>query len=77
MADSITFRPDEDTTRALAVLTRDGTPVSAAVRAALIDAARQKTVAAIRAEAEEIAADESDRVEAMQVLRDMEALRAW
>ncbi|CAN1488195.1 hypothetical protein MCEMAEM6B_00110 [Mycobacteriaceae bacterium] len=77
MADSITFRPDEDTTRALAVLTRDGTPVSAAVRAALIDAARQKAVAAIRAEAEEIAADESDRVEAMQVLRDMEALRAW
>ena len=77
MADTITFRPDEDTTRALAVLTRDGTPVSAAVRAALIDAARQKAVAAIRAEAEEIAADKSDRVEAMQVLRDMEALRAW
>jgi hypothetical protein len=61
----------------LAVLTRDGTPVSAAVRAALIDAARQKAVATIRAEAEEIAADQSDRVEAMQVLRDMEALRAW
>jgi hypothetical protein len=77
MADTITFRPDEDTTRALAVLTRDGTPVSAVVRAALIDAARQKAVAAIRAEAEEIAADKSDRVEAMQVLRDMEALRAW
>jgi hypothetical protein len=77
MADTITFRPDEDTTRALAVLTRDGTPVSAAVRAALIDAARQKAVATIRAEAEEIAADQSDRVEAMQVLRDMEALRAW
>ena len=77
MADTITFRPDADTTRALAVLTRDGTPVSAAVRAALIDAARQKAVATIRAEAKEIAADESDRVEAMQVLRDMEALRAW
>jgi hypothetical protein len=77
MAGTITFRPDEDTTRALAVLTRDGTPVSAAVRAALIDAARQKTVAAVRAEAQEIAADESDRVEAMQVLRDMEILRAW
>jgi len=77
MADTITFRPDEDTTRALAVLTRDGTPVSAAVRAALIDAARQKAVATIRAEAEEIAADQSDRVEAMQVLRDMEVLRAW
>ena len=77
MADTITFRPDEDASRALAVLTRDGTPVSTAVRAALIEAARRKTVAAIRAEAEELAADEADRAEAMQVLRDMETLRAW
>ena len=77
MADTITFRPDEDASRALAVLTRDGTPVSAAVRAALIEAARQKAAAAIRAEAEELAADEADRAEALQVLRDMETLRAW
>ena len=77
MADTITFRPDEDASRALAVLTRDGTPVSAAVRAALIEAARQKAAAAIRTEAEELAADEADRAEAMQVLRDMETLRAW
>jgi hypothetical protein len=77
MADTITFRPDEDASRALAVLTRDGTPVSAAVRAALIEAARHKAGAAIRAEAEELAADEVDRAEAMQVLRDMETLRAW
>ncbi len=39
MADVITFRPDDDARRALAVLTRDGTSVSSAVRAALIDAA--------------------------------------
>lgn len=77
MADTITFRPDEEASRALAVLTRDGTPISAAVRAALIDAARQKAAAAIRAEAGELAADEADRAEAMQVLRDMETLRAW
>ncbi|KAA8939272.1 hypothetical protein [Mycobacterium sp.] len=77
MADTITFRPDEDASRALAVLTRDGTSISAAVRAALIEAARQKAAAAIRAEAEDLAADESDRAEAMQVLRDMETLRAW
>ena len=76
MAETITFRPDEDTSRALAVLTRDGTPVSAAVRAALIQAARHKVTAAIRAEAEELAADDADRAEAMQVLRDMETLRA-
>jgi hypothetical protein len=77
VADTITFRPDEDASRALAVLTKDGTPVSTAVRAALIDAARRKAAAAIRAEAEELAADETDRAEAMQVLRDMETLRAW
>ncbi len=77
MADTITFRPDEDASRALAVLTRDGTPISAAVRAALIEAARRKAAKSIRAEAEELAEDEADRAEAMQVLRDMEILRAW
>jgi hypothetical protein len=77
MADTITFRPDEDTLKALEVLTKDGTPVSAAVRTALIDAARRKASAAIRAEAERLAEDESDRADAMQVLRDMETLRAW
>jgi hypothetical protein len=77
MADTITFRPDQDASRALAVLTRDGTPISTAVRTALIEAARRKAAAAIRAEAEELAADQEDRAEAMQVLRDMETLRAW
>ncbi|HYB39622.1 MAG TPA: hypothetical protein VEF72_30480 [Mycobacterium sp.] len=77
MADTITFRLDEDTARALKVLTRDGTPVSAAVRAALIEAARRRAEASIRIEAEELANDEQDRAEAVQVLRDMETLRAW
>jgi hypothetical protein len=77
MADTITFRPDEDASKALAALTKDGTPVSTAVRTALIDAARRKAAAAIRAEAEGLAADEDDRAEASQVLRDMETLRAW
>jgi hypothetical protein len=77
MADTITFRPDEDASRALAVLTRDGTPVSSAVRTALLDAARREAATTIRAEAEKLAADEADRAEAMQVLRDMETLRAW
>jgi hypothetical protein len=77
MADTITFRPDDDTSKALQILTKDGTPVSAAVRSALIDAARRKASAAIRAEAERLAEDQSDRAEAMQVLRDMETLRAW
>jgi hypothetical protein len=77
MADTITFRPDEDAARALAVLTRDGTSVSSAVRAALIVAARERARSALRAEAEALAADEQDRAEAAQVLRDMESLRAW
>ena len=77
MADTITFRPDEDASRALAVLTRDGTSVSMAVRAALIEAARRQAAAALRAEAEELAVDEADHAESMQVLRDMETLRAW
>jgi hypothetical protein len=77
MGDTITFRPDEDAARALEVLTKDGTPVSTAVRAALIDAARRQAAATLRAEAAELAADEQDRAEAAQVLRDMETLRAW
>ena len=77
MADTITFRPDHDASKALEILTKDGTPVSAAVRAALIDAARRKANAAIRAEAEMLTDDEADRAEAMQVLHDMETLRAW
>ncbi len=77
MAGTITFRPDEDATRALAVLTKDGTSISSAVRAALIDAARRKAATSVRAEAETLAADEMDRAEAMQVLRDIETLRAW
>lgn len=77
MASTITFRPDEDTARALEVLTRDGTPVSTAVRSALLAAARERARAALRHEAELLSADEEDRSEAAQVLRDMETLRAW
>jgi L-serine deaminase len=77
MADTITFRPDEDASRALEILTRDGTPVSTAVRTALIEAARRQASERIRAEAAALASDEDDKVEAAQVLRDMETLRAW
>jgi len=76
MADTITFRPDEDTVRALEALTADGTAVSTVVRSALIDAARQKAVRQLRAEAEVLAEDAEDRAEAAQLLRDMETLRA-
>jgi hypothetical protein len=74
---TISFRPDEDTERALAVLTADGTPVSLAVRTALIETAHRRLEQDIRAEAAALAADEADRAEAAAVLRDMETLRAW
>lgn len=77
MADTITFRPDEDARRALAVLTADGASVSTAVRAALIEAARLTAQERLRTEAAALAADPLDRAESAQVLRDMETLRAW
>ena len=77
MAETITFRPDEDALRALSVLTSDGTPVSLAVRRALVDAATARAREQLRAEAAALAADDEDRAEAAQVLRDMETLRAW
>lgn len=77
MADTITFRPDENTQLALAALTADGTSVSSAVRSALIAAARARAGQVLRAEAEGLARDEADRAEAAGVLRDMETLRAW
>jgi hypothetical protein len=75
VAETITFRPDEDAARALAVLTQDGTTVSMAVRSALISAARDLARASLRAEAEALAADPADRAEAAQVLLDLETLR--
>ena len=59
------------------MLTRDGTPVSTAVRAALSEAAKTAAQHELRAEAATLAADEADREGAAQVLRDMETLRAW
>ena len=77
MAETITFRPDDDALRALAVLTKDGTIVSNALRSALIDAARVRAQEKLRSESAALAANEQDRAEAAQVLRDMETLRAW
>lgn len=77
MAATITFRPDEDAQRALAILTADGTAVSTAVRSALIDAARTRAQERLRCEATALADDPADRAEAARVLKDMETLRAW
>jgi hypothetical protein len=77
MLDTITFRADDETRRALSVLTADGTPVSVVVRAALIGTAEARAHERLRGEAVELAADDDDRAEAASVLRDMETLRAW
>lgn len=77
VADTITFRLDEDARRALAVLTQDGTPVFTAVQAALIEAAKTVARGRLRAQATALAADDADRAEAAQVLQNMETLRVW
>jgi len=41
------------------------------------EAARRKAAEAVQVEAEKLAADDHDRAEAVQVLRDMESVRAW
>lgn len=73
----ITVRTDDETQRALDELTADGTTVSDAVRAALLDAATRHAKLRLRSEVASIAADPDDRREAAQVLRDMEILDAW
>jgi len=77
MAATITFRPDDEARLALEELTADGTPVSAAVRNALVEAAARHARARLRAEAEVLGADPGERAEAGRVLRDLEQLRAW
>lgn len=77
MAETITFRPDDDALRALALLTSDGTTVSNALRSAVIGAARIRAQEKLRSESATLAANEQDRAEAAQVLRDLETLRAW
>lgn len=76
MPETITVRPDDETRLALAELTADGTKVSDAVRAALIDAATRHAKQRLRDEVAALAADPNDRREAAQVLRDMELLSA-
>lgn len=77
MTATITFRTDDATRLALDELTADGTPVSAAIRDAVVDAAARRARARLRAEAQSLADDPADREDAAAVLRDMETLRAW
>ncbi|MGH3854772.1 MAG: hypothetical protein ACRDR6_15010 [Pseudonocardiaceae bacterium] len=74
---TITFRSDDESARALAALTADGTSASAAIREALVHEAQRHEEARLRAEAIALARDPTDAAEARQVLADLEPLRAW
>lgn len=74
---TITFRPDDDSERALAALTADGRSASAAIRDALVHEAQRQEDDRLRAEAVALAADPEDLAEVRRVLEDLEPLRAW
>jgi hypothetical protein len=75
MPEAIRIQQDDETMRALAELTKDGTSVSDAVRTSIIEAATRHATRRLRAEVAAVAADPKDRHDAIQVLRDMELLR--
>jgi hypothetical protein len=74
---TITFRPDDESERALAALTADGRSASAAIRDALVHEAQRLDDERLRAEAVALAADPNDVAEARRVIEDLEPLRAW
>jgi hypothetical protein len=74
---TITFRPDDESQRALAALMADGRSASAAIRDALVHEAQRQEDERLRAEAIALAADPDDVAEARRVLEDLEPLRAW
>ena len=74
---SINFRTDEPAQRALEELTADGSTVSAAIRQALVDAARHRRREKMRAESAALREDDADRAESRAVLEEMDHLRAW
>ncbi|MGL5910416.1 MAG: hypothetical protein ACRCZP_10485, partial [Phycicoccus sp.] len=73
---TVTFRTDPAVDQALDELVGGGDR-SRAIREAILVAHRVRRAAQLRAEAEDLAADEADFAESRAVLADMESLRAW
>ena len=73
----INIRTDPETDKALAILTAGGTTRSAAIRQAILAAARDTERQRLRSEAAAVAADPADREEIQRVQTEMDALRAW
>ncbi|MGH3802028.1 MAG: hypothetical protein ACRDTD_18210 [Pseudonocardiaceae bacterium] len=74
---TITFRPDDESERALASLTADGRSASAAIRDALVHEAQRLDDERLRVEAVALVADPNDVAEGRRVIEDLEPLRAW
>lgn len=73
----VNFRTDEQSERALAELTADGSSVSDAVRQALVDAVRLRRREQMRQESLEVSSDPAEMQETRRVLAEMDDLRAW
>lgn len=74
---TVTFRPDPETERALTQLTEDGQSTSAAIRQAILDAARMRQRERVREQSLRLAADPDDLAEIRRIHEDAEDLRAW
>jgi Arc/MetJ-type ribon-helix-helix transcriptional regulator len=75
-ARAISVRLDPDASAALSLLTKGGRSQSAAIRDALLEAARRRDSSVLAAEAAALAANEADRAEIAEVAALMESLRA-
>ena len=73
----VNFRTDEQSERALAELTADGSTVSDAIRQALVDAVRLRRREQMRRESLAAANDPADLPESRQVLKEVDELRTW
>lgn len=72
-----TIRTTADVERALDVLTDEGETRSAAIRQAVIDAARARRRSRVRAEAERLRNDPADVAAARQLEAELDDLSAW
>ena len=74
---TITVRADSELERAIAALTADGRSRSAVIREAVLAHYHAVLGARVRAEAEALANDPTDRAEIRAVQAELESLRAW
>lgn len=73
----VNFRTDDASQHALDELTRDGTPVSTAIRQALLDSVILRRREQMRRESAELVDDPAEVAESRAILSEMDELRAW